>query len=569
MMIVYGDLERVESAGEAIASVASAVLRVGETSVGIDRHARLVGAFIRAAELVQGIADAEFERHGFDQRSAAQDAGAVLLLKMAETVDRSWRSGFQASVDVEKLLQLLQQLRWDGIIKTRTGEGYAHYALYPESYLEAARRSGLAASTCVIGIRSIGIGLGALVAAALGARPAISLRPVGHPFDREIRAAAGLLGSSAADAGTDFAIVDEGPGMSGSSFASVARWLHGHGVPPSRIHFFPSHDGQPGPSATSETRTAWEAVRRHAASPEDVVVAPTNGLRSWIEENIGPLQRNLEDVSSAPHLTGASLQPIDGRFTRCKFLARNADGRWLIKFAGIGETGERKFRDAAALARAGFAPEPAALCYGFLVQRWVDGRRLDEFAYDRNAFLTVLASYLAFRAAELGPPGAGASLAELREMAVYNTSQALGAEAAAGLGHRLADLPSRQDRVRRVRTDNRLHVWKWLATETAFLKTDAVDHCEGHDLIGCQDIAWDVAGSVVEHSLTEDETTGLCQALRSAEDLEVDDEMVAMLLPCYLAFQLGLWTTATPASIETEALATKYAKKLSGLLHHP
>ena len=54
-----------------------------------------------------------------------------------------------------------------------------------------------------------------------------------------------------------------------------------------------------------------------------------------------------------------------------------------------------------------------------------------------------------------------------------------------------------------------------------------------------------------------------------SDDLEVDDEMVAMLLPCYLAFQLGLWTTATPPTIETDALATKYAKKLSGLLHHP
>src|SRR5690606_5152455 len=123
---------------------------------------------------------------------------------------------------------------------------------YPEGYLATARSSGLGAQTCVIGIRSIGTALAALVAAAIGARQAISVRPVGHPFDREIRAAPDLL--AGADMRGDFAVVDEGPGLSGSSFASVAKWLASQGVEKERIHFFPSHGGAPGPASTIDAR---------------------------------------------------------------------------------------------------------------------------------------------------------------------------------------------------------------------------------------------------------------------------------------------------------------------------
>jgi hypothetical protein len=483
---------------------------------------------------------------------------------MAEAIDLSWKSGFQADVDVGPLLRLLWEVRCGDFIKTRTGEGYAHYALYPESYLEAARTSGLTANTFVIGIRSIGVGLGALIAAALGAPPAISLRPVGHPFDREIRAAPGLVEAKAANPEVHFAIADEGPGLSGSSFASVARWLQRHGVATNRIHFFPSHAGQPGSSAAWKIRVIWNGVQRHPACP-DQFIAQANGLRSWVEKKIGKVEF-LQEISSTISRTKTCPPPHDARFARRKLIARNADGLWLVKFAGIGEIGERKFRDATALASAGFGPEVAALCHGFLVQKWVEGRPLNEFAYDRKKFVMVLGSYLAFRARHLGPPGAGASVEALRSMAIHNTSRSLGAEAASALEWRLAASASLHDRVHRVRTDNRLHAWEWLATERGILKIDAVDHCEAHDLIGCQDIAWDIAGSIVEYGLVDNEITDLCRMVRATGGPEIDGEMIAAFLPCYLAFQVGLWSTAAPSCFETAAMANLYADKLSRYL---
>ena len=95
-----------------------------------------------------------------------------------------------------------------------------------------ARQSGLGPDTRVIGIRSIGTGLAAIVAAALGAKRPFTVRPVGHPFSRELRIGDGLKEQLLADPHASFAIVDEGPGLSGSSFAAVIGWLRDNDVAP-------------------------------------------------------------------------------------------------------------------------------------------------------------------------------------------------------------------------------------------------------------------------------------------------------------------------------------------------
>src|SRR5690606_3574572 len=138
--------------------------------------------------------------------------------------------------------------------------------------------------------------------------------------------------------------------------------------------------------------------------------------------------------------------------------------RWFIKFAGLGPVGERKHSDAVRLARAGFSAPVEGLCGGFLVQSWVEGTPLSKAQYGREAFRQVLGNYLAFRARNLEPAGPGALLEDLCRMAVHNTSEELGDEAAWTLEERLAGLPALEGAVHRVRTDNRLHSWEWLFT---------------------------------------------------------------------------------------------------------
>src|SRR5918997_207785 len=62
--------------------------------------------------------------------------------------------------------------------------GIAHYAVYPEAYAKAARTLRIKGRPCVIGIRSIGTSLGAIVAVALGVPTFFTLRPFGDPAPR-------------------------------------------------------------------------------------------------------------------------------------------------------------------------------------------------------------------------------------------------------------------------------------------------------------------------------------------------------------------------------------------------
>ena len=136
-----------------------------------------------------------------------------------------------------------------------------------------------------------------------------------------------------------------------------------------------------------------------------------------------------------------------------------------------------------------------------------------------------MAEYLAFRARHFtAAPDSGASTTELFEMMPCNVREARGDATPPLLGAVGGDVDADAvraalhragQRVRRVETDNRLHRWEWLAGPSRLLKTDAVDHAAAHDLVGCQDIAWDVAGAEVELGLSGAEALHLATAMAS------------------------------------------------------
>ena len=187
-------------------------------------------------------------------------------------------------------------------ITTKTAEGFSIYRLYPETYLEAAGAMNAGRRpTWVIGLRSVGAPLAAVVAAGLGVRSAVILRPTGHPFCREVRLAGELAGEILADRNARFAIVDEGPGMSGSSFGAVADFLENGGVPPDRIHFFPSHRGMPGGCSSDHHRQRWRHASRHVVETGDILIhkprRPEHRLETWATELVGPPAGGLKEIS--------------------------------------------------------------------------------------------------------------------------------------------------------------------------------------------------------------------------------------------------------------------------------
>ncbi|TIP31532.1 MAG: hypothetical protein E5X69_31805, partial [Mesorhizobium sp.] len=58
---------------------------------GIERHAALVGLFVAASELFQGLADGEFDIKGIDSGSSMQKLGSEILVELSQEVLRSWQ----------------------------------------------------------------------------------------------------------------------------------------------------------------------------------------------------------------------------------------------------------------------------------------------------------------------------------------------------------------------------------------------------------------------------------------------------------------------------------------------
>ena len=481
-MLVYGDRSETVDPGKLILTIGESLAAVAAMPADLERHSRLIAVLIETGRLLQGVEDAGAPGHAKLNTFLAHLASAAL---------RSWDSGFRSFGDLPPTPVI------DGLpaeVALRMPEGFAHYAVYPEAYAAAARRLSLRAPPKVIGIRSIGTTLAAIVSAALGAPPPFTVRPFGHPFAREVR-----LPESVLEGDPHFVVVDEGPGLSGSSFGAVARWLEQRGVPLERIAFLPSHWGDPGPEASEEDRKRWKRAQRTAAELDP----------HWLVSRFGPLERLY-------------------RGEQLKFLAGTGPDRVLLRFAGLGPVGDLKLRMAEALHAAGRGPRPIGLFHGFLAERWYGAARPLGPA-DRP--ITEIAHYIAARA-RLFPAdrASGASLDELARMARRNVSLALGAEAAA----RVPAPPASS--FTRIRTDNRLDRDKWLRLgDGCLLKTDALDHHQSHDLVGCQNAAWDVAGAIVEFDLNQAEAAQLIAESGPAAECDLID----FFLIAYASFRLG------------------------------
>ncbi|MBY5532304.1 hypothetical protein HFO42_33615 [Rhizobium leguminosarum] len=553
-MLVYGDVEHIESAAAVRASIRGLMMACIEMQPGRQRHESLVQAFILTGELVQALADLEFGKKGVDDVSELQDAGAKLLLMQAREVMRSWRDGFAGILSFpEDWTAKLESLDSTDPVRMKRAEGYAFYALYPESYIEAASISKLTPKTVVIGIRSIGTGLAALVSAALGAEPAYSLRPTGHPFERQVHVTPAFSKRILADPETDFAIVDEGPGLSGSSFGCVGDWLQANGVAPDRLHFFPSHAGEPGPHASNTHLTRWRDRPRHIVSFDDLTLTaqdPKQRLHTWAADVVGVARSSWRDLSGGawravryrdPSLWPPSYMQREKR----KFLMEAEGEAWHVKFAGLCGSDVDKARRGSLLSEAGFIPRIAGTCYGFIIEEWIIGTPLDNSDVGRRHLVDHLGRYLGFRARHLPARNGGASIQKLCEMAIFNIAEAAGSDTAEKLRRAIGTPERLAGRLRRVDTDNRLHPWEWLTSTTGrIIKTDALDHNAAHDLIGCQDIAWDVVGACVEFELSSKERDRLVGLVGREADCDLRDDVLKIFEACYLGFQIGLWSQA-------------------------
>ncbi|MFL5259932.1 MAG: hypothetical protein ACJ8AS_09270, partial [Hyphomicrobiales bacterium] len=403
-VLVYGDCAAIESTQDKLLRIETRWAEACGMPTGISAHSALVTAFIEAAELLQGVADADLERSGRDEPSRAQREPTRLLMHLAADVWSSWTSGF---AHIETGAARLKLADFPSQIEIKKPEGYAFYALYPEAYGEAASRAGLG-HLRVIGIRSIGTGLSAMVAAVTGSPHSCTVRPFGHPFRRTVRPGPKLERALLRKRDAHYAIVDEGPGLSGSSFGAIADWLESKGVGQHRIHFFPGHSNDLGPDASEAHHGRWRIAQRHVIDMPAILASganPAHRLSSWIADVIGPAHRPLEDISAGRWRAlrfprEAEWPPAHLQQERLKYLVRSGSGTWLCKFAGLGREGEVKSACAAALTEADFTPAVAGLRHGFIIERWLDAGA-DLESVPRARLVDRVGDYLGFRARHL------------------------------------------------------------------------------------------------------------------------------------------------------------------------
>jgi hypothetical protein len=392
-------------------------------------------------------------------------------------------------------------------------EGFAFHALLPERYREAALRWADAhpdigrQRVLVVGIRSIGTSLSAVVTAALRARGVrarrITVRPKGGATERRLRLRP--LGPA-----TYGLIVDEGPGPSGSSVLAVADALARAGI--ETIHVFPAHDGGPGDLATEEARARWKSLTTFCG-PEDVRIGAlplAEALwRSIDSENQDPLKRVVPCGDGAWRrlcYDGSDTWPaICAPLERPKLLLEGESGRRILfKFAGFatapGTTlslAEVHAQNLSRLARRGFTAAPLGTAHGFVATEWLDGRRLQ--ALDLSPELARrIGGYVA---AASGPPlstsAARSARNRLETMLSVNAAESLG-EGAGAAGLTLFRPIAVLENMPRS-GDGHLAPHEWIEKPGGHVqKTDAGGHELDPTWTGRQPVLWDLAGAILE-----------------------------------------------------------------------
>jgi hypothetical protein len=551
-MLVYRAQRRQDEPARLLAAIRDGLAHLAPGHAGV--HDRVVRLLIALGELEAGVADSLHAEADAPHpvtaalRRASVAAGHLLW--------HSWRHGQHETLSawaarVRGALAALEAATLPRTVVTSVPEGYAYYGLFPETYLCAAVRCARALrmerAVCV-GIRSIGTSLSAVVSAALeelGIQVlSLTVRPRGHPFDRRLRLAPALEALLRDHAAEPFLVVDEGPGLSGSSFAGTARALSELGVSDDRIVLLPSWRTDGHSLRSEDARTRWHRHRQFAATFEEV----------WVETgrlaDLAPAS-SLSDLSAGkwrPLLLHQAHYPaVQRQHERRKLLARHPSGGraeqpdLLLRFAGLGARGDARLRRAHALADAGFTPAVLGLGHGFLIQEfpagapgWAGQGCADELA-------GTMARYLAHL--RRCHPAAVDAAPDLRELLVTNVTEGLGEAAAERLAVRFppAGAPPQEPPTA---LDGRMLPHEWVRTGRGFFKADAVDHHDDHFYPGPQDIAWDVAGTCLEFGLVGDARRGfLARYIRESGDAAITHRLPYHAV-AYLAFRLGYVSVA-------------------------
>ena len=452
---------------------------------------RLIGALLRAGEVECGLADVRAERVHSAEILTDHLADALVQSQCgclaAEGQSSIWRPANSQNTSLQNLLDAVRDLPEIEQISISTPEGFAYYALHPLAYADVLERISRAEdSLLIVGIRSIGTTLSAVMAAAARLRgitaERFTVRPQGHPYNRtaEFSARQLLAIEQYVSSGATFAVVDEGPGLSGSSFLAVSEALERAGARREKIVLVSSHAPNADALCANDAARRWQRYNCVAVSEE--TRRPAEAI-----DFIGGGQWRGHAFASQQEWPATWTS-----FERLKYVSSEADkqdDKRLYKFTGLGHYGDEVFERELKVAAAGFGPLPRRESDGFASYPWINGRSLSGRDISPEV-LGRMAQYCAFRRRSF--PAELTDLSVLQQMAEHNLNEF-------GL-----EMPVELRLEHPVIADGRMQPHEWLVTgEGRLLKTDSGSHGDDHFFPGATDIAWDLAGAIVEWHMNE------------------------------------------------------------------
>jgi hypothetical protein len=480
------------------------------------------------------IQSGEFESALADSESSAASEIAELTSALADLyVDPAGMVNQTTVCQIRGLAAKMDELPIPVVLTTAPPEGFSYYALHP---LDFARTAELIADssrpTAVLGVRSIGTTLSAVVTAVLKKKsvPAqrITVRPAGHPYDRNTQFASEQARWIRLwqEKSATYLVVDEGPGRSGSTFLSVAEALVRVGVSASRIILMGSVEPDLGALRARNATARWQTFRY-------VKCAPSSYSRFGDATYIGAGEWRrvlLHDSAEWP-----ACWP---QMERLKFFSADRNG--FFKFEGLGRSGEVVRQRARCLAEAGFGCPVEDAGDGFALYRAMTLRSPDP--HDVSAkVLERIAQYCAFRAAEFRAENCVPAL--LSETLAFNVRQEFGVELDLD-----ADVMASK---RPVLADARMQPHEWLRKgDGELIKTDGVTHGDDHFFPGPCDIAWDLAGTAVEWDLHPDTLEYLLGRFRELSGVDASQRIQVFIL-AYAVFRMAFCKMAAGTVLGT------------------
>lgn len=431
--------------------------------------------------------------------------------------------------DVNSLLAILDVTHVPEELSISAPEGFAYYALHPLKFADVLDQlSPLSARTAVVGIRSIGTTLSAVTVAGLRKRglhaERITVRPVDHPYNRRAELTAEQMNfvKKEISSGASFLVVDEGPGLSGSSFLSVAEALLQAGVSNDKIALICSRAPEIDQLCAQDAARRWQqfrwlAVSSHPRCPE--------GARVWIG---GGAWRRYLLPQTPPSCWPASWLSLE----RLKFLSGETTEPRFYKFLGFGHYGEQVVQREEQVSAVGFGAPPQIEQEGFASYPFLDGCPMSAGDVSESV-LARLAAYCAFRANAFAVEAV--ELAPLQQMTEHNLQQLQ------------LDVPVTLRLERPVIVDGRMQPHEWLLTRQGqMLKTDSGSHGDDHFFPGPADIAWDLAGAIVEWQMDHAETKCFLEMYRRASG-DSAESRTADYVKAYAAFRCAYCMMAANA----------------------